>query len=143
MNVVVRDVTKAERVLRQGGSTAWGFWDVKAKFQHVRWDGLEETLIENNDGRRWVSWIQRLYGFNEFGVSWDGEVSGRGSTTNGMPQRSPLSLVLFLICLAPILEFFSIFFFFIHLTPHMQLSCDRRPWQGYPTAPSTRQKPYT
>ena len=25
----------------------------------------------------------------------------------------------------------------------MQLSCDRRPWQGYPTAPGTRQKPYT
>ena len=24
----------------------------------------------------------------------------------------------------------------------MQLSCDRRPWQGYPTAPGTRQKPY-
>ena len=39
--------------------------------------------------------------------------------------------------------FFFFFLFLIQITPHMQLSCDRRPWQGYPTAPGTRQQPYT
>ena len=42
-----------------------------------------------------------------------------------------------------LLIFFFFFFFYIQVTPYIQLCCDRRPWQGYPTAPGTRQKPYT
>ena len=40
----------------------------------------------------------------EFEVVWDGSVRGRGAATKGVPQGSALSLVLFLVFMAPILE---------------------------------------
>ena len=40
----------------------------------------------------------------EFEVEWDDAVPGRGAATKGVPQGSPLSLVLFLVFMAPILE---------------------------------------
>lgn len=39
-----------------------------------------------------------------FEVSWDGKVRGVGASSNGVPQGSPLSLVLFLVWMAPILR---------------------------------------
>ena len=40
----------------------------------------------------------------QFEVEWDGKVHGRGSANIGVPQGSPLSPVVFLIWMAPILE---------------------------------------
>lgn len=40
----------------------------------------------------------------EFEVTWDGKVRGRGVATKDIPQRSLLSLVLFLVYIALILE---------------------------------------
>ena len=40
----------------------------------------------------------------EFEVAWDGAVPGRGAAAKGVPQGSPLSLVLFLVFIAPILK---------------------------------------
>ena len=40
----------------------------------------------------------------EFSMEWDGVTKGRGRTNVGVPQGSPLSLVIFIIFMAPILE---------------------------------------
>lgn len=37
-------------------------------------------------------------------MAWDGKVRGRGTAHKGVPQWSPLSTVLFLVYMAPILE---------------------------------------
>ena len=43
-------------------------------------------------------------GERSFGVSWDGKDRGVQKTNVGVPQGSPLSPVVFLIWMAPILE---------------------------------------
>ena len=52
----------------------------------------------------WRRWLEQFMAPREFEISWDGGVRGRGAGTNGVPQGSPLSAVLFLVYMAPILE---------------------------------------
>ena len=54
--------------------------------------------------RCWLSWLERFMSPREFEVAWDGSVRGRGAATKGVPQGSPLSPILFLVFMAPILE---------------------------------------
>ena len=63
-----------------------------------------EKVWEVEETRCWTPWLARFFRPREFGVSWDGETRGRGRTAVGVPQRSPLSPVLFLIWMAPILQ---------------------------------------
>lgn len=52
----------------------------------------------------WRRWLEQFMAPREFEIPWDGGVGGRGAGTNGVPQGSPLSAVLFLVYMAPILE---------------------------------------
>ena len=54
--------------------------------------------------RCWLSWLERFMSPREFEVALDGSVRGRGAAAKGVPQGSPLSPVLFLVFMAPILE---------------------------------------
>ena len=54
--------------------------------------------------RRLCEWVSQFVAGRTFEVSWDGKVSGVGSSAKGVSQGSPLSLVLFLVRMAPILR---------------------------------------
>ena len=54
--------------------------------------------------RCWLPWLERFMSPRQFEVAWDGGTRGRGVAAKGGPQGSPLSPVLFVVFMAPILE---------------------------------------
>ena len=60
-------------------------------------------LEETEGGKRWKGWILKVFRQRDFSIEWDGKIHGKGRTNVGVPQRSPLSPVIFLIYMAPIL----------------------------------------
>ena len=104
MEAVFRAVVKARRCMARGGEVAWGFWDVKGGFVNVVWSEVLSRMRESEGGKRWARWVHEFMGERSFLVSWDGKDRGEGRTNLGVPKGSPLSLMIFLIWMAPILE---------------------------------------
>ena len=104
VDVLYRSVVKARRSLEGGGSVGWAFWDVKGGFQNVQSAEVLARMESCTPLRCWLPWLKRCMSPREFEVAWDGGVRGRGVATKGVPQGSPLSPVLFLVFMAPILE---------------------------------------
>ena len=104
VEVLYKSVVKARHCLESGGSVGWAFWDVEGGFQNVRSAEVLDRIGGCGPLRCWLSWLERFMSPREFEVAWDGGVRGRGLATKGVPQGSPLSPVLFLVFMAPILE---------------------------------------
>ena len=104
VDVLYKSVVKARQCLENGGSVGWTFWDVKGGFQNVRSPELLNRIGGCGPLQCWLSWLERFMSPREFEVAWDSSVRGRGAATKGVPQGSPLSPVLFLVFMAPILE---------------------------------------
>src|SRR4029077_3195003 len=79
-------------------------WDVKGGFQNVVGKQVKEYMGRTKEGHRWVEWMDKFLRAREFMITWDGKDRGMGRTNVGVPQGSPLSPVVFLIWMAPILE---------------------------------------
>ena len=101
---VFREVTRVQRCLSAGGKAGWGRWDVKEGFQNVKKDMVLRKLEVTKEGKRWSGWISKFFRQRDFTIEWDGKIRGKGKTNVGVPQGSPLSPVIFLIYMAPILE---------------------------------------
>ena len=104
VDVLYKSVVKARQSLEGGGSVASAFWDVKGGFQNVRSAEVLARMEGCTPLRCWLPWLERFMSPREFKVAWDGGVRGRGVAAKGVLQGSPLSPVLFLVFMAPILE---------------------------------------
>jgi len=101
--VALRVVTKAQRCMARGGAVGWGLWDVKERFQNVREEDVIRELKKSEEGRKWIPWCRKFFRAREVEMEWNRRVRGRGRTNVGAPQGSPVSPVLFLIRIAPII----------------------------------------
>ena len=104
VDVLYKSVVKARQCLESRGLVGWAFWDIKGGFQNVRSTEVLSRIGGCDPLRCWLPWLEQFMSPREFEVTWDGSGQGRGVATMGVPQGSPLSPVLFLVFMAPILE---------------------------------------
>ena len=77
--------------------------DVQGGFQNVQWEVVRDR-IKGTAAEGWLGWLKMFFRKREFTIEWDGRKRRQGRTNVGAPQGSPLSPVIFLIYMAPILE---------------------------------------
>ena len=77
--------------------------DVKRGFNNI----ISQEVVRSVAGsskRGWYRWLKDFFRPRQFEVEWDSKVQGRSLANMGVSQGSPLSPVVFLIWMAPILE---------------------------------------
>ena len=104
MDVLYQSVMEARHCLDGGGSVGWAFWDIEEGLQNVQRERVLARLGECEPLRFWRTWLGQFMTPREFEVLWDGTVRGNGRADKGIQQGSPLSPILFLVHMAPILE---------------------------------------
>ena len=77
---------------------------MKGGFQNVVRNEVLSRMGESEGGKIWTRWVHEFMGERSFLVWCDGKDMGEGRTNLGVPQVSPLLLVIFLIWITPILE---------------------------------------
>ena len=104
MDVLYKSVIQVKKSLENMGSVGWAFLDVKGGFLNVWSAEVFARMAGCGPLQCWSAWLERFKSLMEFKVACDGCVRGRGTATTGVAKGSPLSPVLFLVYMAPILE---------------------------------------
>lgn len=94
---------RAEQAVRSKGRAHLLCFDVKSAFNIVRKDAVIRQL-QGTPAEQWIPHVERFLTSRDFQMWWDNRARGQGSMTHGAPQGSPLSPILFLIFLKPLLE---------------------------------------
>lgn len=104
VDVLYRSVIRPRECFEDGGSMGWGFWDLKGRFQNVVVEEVLDCLGGVEGTRGLCRLMKQFVAGRTFEVSWDEKVRGVGTSSKGVPQGSPVSPVLFLVCMALILR---------------------------------------
>ena len=104
VDILYKLVGRARKCIDGGSSVGWGFWDVKGGFQYMVGGDILGRLASVPSTRGLCRWLEQFVSPRGFEVYWDRKMRGVGRSTVGVPQGSPLSPVLFLVSMAPILE---------------------------------------
>ena len=73
------------------------FWDIKGGFQIVVREEVMDRMSTTKVGWPWQKWVTGFMDEREFLVLLDSKDRRKGKTNMGVPQGSPLSLLVFLI----------------------------------------------
>ena len=81
-------------------------WDIRGGFRNSRLEVVEHKVRQINMEiwQWWGGYIKNFFRPRNFEVEWDGKVRGSSRTNIEVPQGLPLSPVIFLIYMAPILD---------------------------------------
>ena len=103
IEAMMRALTRAQRAMARGGQVVWLMEGVKGGFNNVLGQEVLDAVAKSCK-KGWCKWLSHFFQPRIFEVEWDRKVRGRGSANVGVPQGSPLSPVIFLIWMAPIIE---------------------------------------
>ena len=103
MEAMMRALTRVQRALVRGGQVLWVMEDIKGGFNNVLGQEVLDA-VARSEKRGWGRWLRDLFRPRQFEVEWDSKVQGQGSANVGVLQGSPLSPVVFLIWMEPILR---------------------------------------
>ena len=92
-------VVRAQRALVKGGRVSWGMRDVQGALQDETQEALIQRCQQTEKAKGWTGYLKDLFRAHGFMIEWD---CGTGRTNMG--GGSPLSMVVFLSFMAPILE---------------------------------------
>jgi len=84
-------VSTAKRALAAGEQATLLGKDVVAAFNHLRKEGLMQSLEKTDLEANFIGYIQDFLNPRSFEMAWEGQTRGRAQMDQGTPQGSPLS----------------------------------------------------
>jgi len=90
-------VSTVRRALANGEQATLLGKEVVAAFNHLRKEGLLQSIGNTDLETNFVRYIQDFLNLRSFKLSWDGQDRGQARMNQGTPQGSPLSPALWAI----------------------------------------------
>lgn len=97
--MIVQELVHSMRNRRNGKGLMMIKLDIEKAYYRVRWDFLQDTLVQVGLPSEWVSLMMNFINSNNLQFEWNGRKIGSITLTRGIRQRDPLSPYLFVLCI--------------------------------------------
>ena len=101
IDMAIQSTTEAQLSRKKGEQVAWALGDISSAFNYVQKETVLKKLESHEGLTRYIHWFFQP---RQATITWDREARGTSLVGAGVPQGSPLSLVVFLIAIAKVLE---------------------------------------